>query len=197
MNMKINVLCGLLAIGAVVDAHADILLDTGTPDNSGFPLVLDGSDFVATEFHLAGSYTIDGVSGYLTSGNVGDTFTIALYSDNNGHVGTQLQSTQAMFSADGWNGVSSLSWNTGAGNYWVAFEIGANDNLSSFQLPLSAPNHALATAFNADFRYVNASGMDYGVLVTGTPAVPVPAAAWLFASALGCFGGIAQRARRK
>lgn len=197
MNFKINALCAVLAISALANAQADTLLDTGTPDNTGFPITLDTADYAATKFQLGASYTIQDIAGYLTTGNSGDTFTIALYSDNNGHVGSELQSAQATFVADGWNGASALNWSVSAGNYWVAFEVGSNDNLTndSFNLllPLSSPNHALATAFKNGATYQAATGFDYGVRVTGTPAVPVPAAAWLMGSALLGLGGVVRR----
>lgn len=192
MQFKTKMLCAVLVIGAAVNANADTLLYTGTPDGSGDMLTLDAVDYAASKFFVGSSYTIQNISGYLTAGNNGDTFTIALYSDNNGHVGTELQSTQATFVADGWNGVTALNWNIGAGNYWVAFEVGASDNLTNDSanliLTTKSPNPALATAFKNGPTYQVFSGYDYGVSVQGTPAVPVPAAAWLFASGLGLVG---------
>ncbi|HEY3700013.1 MAG TPA: hypothetical protein VGK97_11810 [Spongiibacteraceae bacterium] len=186
IQIKQKIQIALLAISAVTtQVHAATLLDTGTPDGSGFPLVLDGTDYVASEFHLNSGITINNIAGYLTSGNNGDTFTVALYQDNNGHVGTQLQSTQATFVADGWNDTAALNWNAGPGNYWVAFEVSSADNFASYMLPLSSPNHALATAFNDGSGYHNFVGFDYGVRVTGVEAVPLPGAMWLFASAVG------------
>lgn len=186
MTVQQKIQIALFAISAAAThVHAATLLDTGTPDGSGFPLMLDGTDYVASEFHLGNSVTIDNIAGYLTGGNNGDTFTVALYRDNGGHVGAQLQSAQATFVADGWNGTASLNWTAGPGNYWVAFEIGSADNFASYMLPLSSPNHALTTAFNDGSGYHNFAGFDYGVRVTGVEAVPLPGAMWLFASAVG------------
>ena len=195
MKLNLKMVFTLLAISGVsTNAHAAFLLDTGTPNNTGFPLTLDATDYAASEFHITGNHIIDSVSGYMAGGNMGDTFTVALYSDNNGHVGTQLQSKQATFLADGWNGVSALNWNANSGNFWVAFEVGPNDNSNlMLSLLLSSPSPAIATAFNDGSGYHNFSGFDYGVRVSSVEPVPLPAAAWLFISALGAFAGITKR----
>jgi len=198
MKSSLNIFLATLASTAfAANAHAASLLNTGTPDDSGMPISLDATDYAASKFHIDGNYTISDIAGYLIGGNSGDTFTVALYQDNNGHVGAQLQSAQATFSSDGWNGVSALNWHAGTGDYWVAFEVGGDDSLSNFNLllPLTAPNHAAATAFNDGSGYHNFAGFDYGVQVNGVAAVPVPAAAWLFASGIG--GVIGLRKRRK
>jgi hypothetical protein len=185
----------LISAGIAANAQAETLLDTGAPTDFNLPISLDGTDYAASKFHIGGNYTINDIAGYFTGGSSGDTFTIALYQDNNGHVGTQLQSVQATFSADGWNGVSALHWTAGPGDYWVAFEVGADDYLDNFNLllPLNAPNHTLATAFNDGSGYHNFAGFDYGVKVSGVAAVPVPGAAWLFFSGLGCIAGLSNR----
>lgn len=196
MKLYRNLFLAMLASGAIVaNTQAASLLDTGTPDDFNAPISLDATDYVASKFHIDGNYTIHDIAAYLTGGTSGDTFTIALYRDNNGHVGTQLQSTQATFGSDGWNGASALHWSAGAGDYWVAFEVGGSDNLSNFNLllPLNAPNHAAATAFNDGSGYHNFAGFDYGVQVAGVAEVPVPATAWLFVTGLGAVVGLRKR----
>jgi hypothetical protein len=178
----------LLAIGSFsAMSQAGLLLDTGEPDDSKFPLTLNATSFVAAEFSLAAGQTnIYSIQAYLNggnSGNTGDQFTIALYSaDGSGNLpGTSLWTGNASFQADGWNGldnvyVSGLT----AGNYWVALEVGSSPNdTAGLLVPViatggSAP--ASAYAFNAGSGYELMTGENFGVRVT----VPEPATIWLF-----------------
>jgi hypothetical protein len=191
----------LLAVAALAvaaspnAARAAFLLDTGTPTGSGFPLSLDGTDFVAAEFHLGAGQTITSIEAYLTAGlsNPGDTFTVALYSGStapNSHA-TPVWSGQASYQADGWNGLSNLSLSgLAAGNYWAAFEVGGSDSSSGLDVPVGAPNNgpaaALAYAFNSGGGYSTMTGENFGAEVS---AVPLPGALVLFASGLLGIGG--------
>ena len=201
MKNTIATLSLLLAIGATANvAHAGYVLDTGVPDGAGFPLLLDSNDYVAAEFSLGAGQTITGINSYLNagfSGASGDTYTIAIYSNQAGNLpGSQLWSGQATYQQDGWNGLNNLSVNgLAAGNYWVAFEVGFSDYTSGLLLPTNAgagSTPALAYAFSPDGRsYQAMHGISFGVQVS---SVPVPPAALLFGS--GMLGLVGIRRKR-
>lgn len=203
-NMKKLLGVALLAGSAFSGVtHAAYVLDTGVPDNSKFPLLLDGSNYAAAEFSLGAGQTITGIQGYLTGGDfsqTGDTFTIALYDADglNGVPHTQEFAAQATYQADGWNGLSNLSWSgLAAGNYWVAFEVGISDNTGGLQLPTVATNGtvpALGYAFNAGSGYQTMSGENIGVQIAAVPEPEIPA---LLLSGLLVVGAVARSKLRK
>ena len=170
-----------------------------TPANS-LPMVLDGNDYYAAEFNIGAGQTITGIQAFLTAGadQPGDTFTIAIYS--NADFGTrnavQQFSGQATYTADGWNGLSNLTWAPAtAGQYWAALEVGSADTAIGLSVPQpvaggTAP--ALAYAFNAGSGYQTAGAQSFGIQVT---AVPLPAGLWLLGS--GVLGLVGLMGRRK
>lgn len=187
-------LCGLLQADI---SQAALVLDSGTPDQAKFPLVLDGANYVAAELALQANTTVTDIAGFITAGtfggSAGNTFTIALYDDASIAHGAPLMRKQASYQADGWNGLSNLHWDiTTAGNYWVAFEVSGDDN-ASLQLPVVARNGtlpALRYAFNAGSGYGPMLGEDFGVQVA---AVPLPSSLWLIAVPLVGFGATLRR----
>jgi hypothetical protein len=200
---KMKIMAALLfAAGVNGQAHAGLVLDSGTPDNSRPPLSLDGSDYYAAEFTLGGGQTITGIQGYINGGDsgfAGDTFTISIYANNPVAnlpqlSGGPLFSQQAVYQTDGWNGVNSLSETlSGAGQYWVAFEVGASDSTAGLLMPIVAANGsapALKYAFNDGTGYRAMTGENFGVQVS---AVPLPPALLLFASGVLGLGGSLRR----
>lgn len=194
-----------LILGAVpAMSNAATILDTGTPTNAMLPLTLDGNDYIAAEFSLGSGQTITSILGYFTAGtsNVGDTFTVSLYSADNNSVpdrrASPVWSSQASFGGNGWNGLSSLNVAAlNAGKYWVAFEVNPfSDTVSALDAATPAPNSgshpALAFAFNAGDGYTLTNN-SFGVQVS---AVPIPAALWLFGSGLLGLVGLRRKAYR-
>jgi hypothetical protein len=203
------------AMFAPAMASAAFVLDTGTP-TSGSVLgsLLDANDFSAAEFNLSAGSTVTGIQAYVSNAegldSAGDTFTLAIYSASGsspstafiaGRNATPLFSTQATYGADGWNGVSNLSWTaTTTGQYWAAVEVNPSlgDSVQGLILPTPAAGSgtvpALAFAFN------DGSGTGYqstsqavGLEVTAVAPVPLPAAAWLLGSGLAGLGFLRRR----
>lgn len=199
---KISTLAGvaLLAMTFGQQALADsMLVNTGTPDYSGSSLTLNSGQWLAAEFTTAGATTIDGVSGYLDDTGIyqaGATFTISIYDNNSANNTPALNSEeyfqQATFNQTGWNGLTGLNWQLGAGSYWVAFEVGSNSDYDTFNgiMPTTASNTTLPIAMDYGNYYTSILGGDFGVQIT---AVPVPASLWLFASGLLAVGRFGKR----
>jgi hypothetical protein len=193
------ILAAFLAPGA---ANAAFVLDTGVPTGAGLPSTLDGNDYYAAEFTLGSGQTITGIQAYMTAGldQPGATFTVDLYSasDFGTRTASPVYSSQATFTADGWNGLSNLNVSgLAAGNYWAALEVGASDSATGLELPVPGANGtvpALGYAFNAGSGYTSVGAQPFGAEVTVAP-VPLPAAVWLLGS--GLLGlGAARRGRR-
>ena len=89
----------------------------------------------------------------------------------------------------GWYGASNLNWAVAAGTYWAAFEVGAGDTFSGVA-PVIAPLPLANYAYNDGSGYAAATNYSFGVQIS---AVPVPAAVWLFGSAVLGFAGLNRR----
>jgi len=186
---------GWIAILAIVVSHqarADmVIVNTGTPNQLGSPLILSDGQWLAAEFSI-GQSLLSSLEGFINadSGNSdGATYTIAIYSNsgNSPDTSNELFSQQATFTGDGWNGLHGLNWALDAGTYWLAFEVGSADTLQGL-MPVVAPN-PLPTAWSDGFSgYTPASGSNYsfGVRIS---SVPVPSVLWLFATGLFAVGG--------
>ena len=197
------------ALFAPAMASAAFVLDTGTP-SSGSVLgnLLDQGDFSAAEFNLSAGSTVTSIEAYVTNAegldSAGDTFTLAIYSASgfiNGRSATPVFSTQATYAADGWNGVSNLSWTaTTTGQYWAAVEVNPSLGDSVQGLILPSPAAGAGTAPALAFAFNDGSGTGYqtstqavGLEVTAVAPVPLPAAVWLLGSGLVGLGSMRRR----
>jgi len=177
-------------------------VDTGAPDASGLALVLDSANFVAGQVSFGQNNRLAAVQAYITGGNSGETFTIVLYDNSgaNGLPGDALDSTSASFTADGWNGATSLGWAlTPGASYWLAIEMRDSDTLgnsSGALLPtgLAAGQRLAATAFNSSFRYEAASGnLQFGLQAAAVPEASSVAMLLAGLAALGAVGATRRR----
>jgi hypothetical protein len=132
---------------------------------------------------------------------VNNTFTWDLYSTNGTFLGANRESvsetTTGTFTADGWNS-TSVDWTVASGTYWLALQVSSKAQTPGLDLPVessttsgTAPAIAFATA-GSNARYALETLDPVGIEVT---AVPLPAAVWLFGSALLGFGPLARRRR--
>jgi hypothetical protein len=195
---KLTSSLGLVALLTLIlsnQVKADIIVDTGTPDQLGAALMLSDAQWLAAEFSTTQAWQIDSLKGFInadTSNQDNATYTVAIYdnaSNNHPDTTSELFAQQATFGSDGWNGLQALNIALNAGTYWLAFEVRTGDTLQGL-MPVSAPN-PLQTAFNdttSNAGYVPTTGANYhfGVQIS---AVPVPPSILLFASGLLAMGG--------
>ena len=188
-------LIALLMYALGSKAHADIIVDTGTPNQPSSAIMLSAGQWLAAEFTTTQAWQIDSLKGFInadTSNPDNATYTVALY-DNAGNnrpdTSSELFAQQAIFGSDGWNGLQGLNVALNAGTYWLAFEVRADDTLQGL-MPVSAPN-AVQTAYNdatgnAGYKPTTGANYNFGVQIS---AVPVPPSLFLFASGLLAMGG--------
>jgi hypothetical protein len=223
MNLKTTSLGGGLLAAALLApgiASASYVLDTGTPSSpTGAPVtLLNTSQFVAAEFDVTTANTaITALSAYLTEGvgNVGDHFTVDIYSTSNftgrSNQRTLLYSTTGTFQANGWNNVVTNWTPTATGDYWIALQVSSTTQTRGLDLPGAGITTASAitpsgTAPAVAFAYAGTNGQyavesttapttPFGIQLTQATPVPLPAAAWLLLSGLGGLSALGRQRR--
>ena len=181
-----------LAAAFAAPVNAALTVDTGAPDGSGFPLLLDSNDWLAGQVTFTSSVQIDAINVYLDDiGNGTGTFTLALYADDNvKHLPENLlNSVSATFTHAGWNGAAHLDWSVGLGTYWIAIE-GQDPFNGGFigVMPVGAPAPLTHTAFNDSSGYRPADGLSFGLQVDTVAAIPEPATYAMLLTGLGLLG---------
>lgn len=194
----INAAAGLMLAVSPLLSQASTIVDTG-PGSSGNTggWSLDQFESLAAEFTVNQNTTIDSIMGWIGGDSV--TGTIALYSADagTGLPGTQLYSTTVPFNPpenagnNAWYGASDLSWNVGPGDYWASFEVRGNQTNAAWMIG-DAANPIPSYAFTSNGVW-NPYPLNVGVKIDGLAPVPVPAAFWLFGSALGGIGICSRR----
>jgi len=196
---------GLLALTLAPQAQADqLIVNTGVPSSSSLPLTLSSSQWLAAEITTSQEEIITGIQGYILAdaGNPANaTFTITVY-DNGANntpdtIDPAVFSQQASYTADGWNGLSGLSLDLQAGSYWVAFEVGPNNDTLQGLMPVSVAN-SLTTAWydgisTSGYQLTSGAGNDFGLQVTAAAPVPVPPSLLLFVSGLFAVSRLGKR----
>ena len=165
----ISLAATLLLAVAATGADAAVPFNTGTPDGTGTTYAVDAYDWLAVRFDVASTFTVTGVSAYLTGGNVGDHFALALYADAPGKPGDLLSSATVIFGGDGWNSATGLTWTLAAGSYWLGVE-GIDGSFLAPSGGLTMPSTATAFADGGYGGYTRYDGLQFGV-----SAVPEPA----------------------
>src|ERR1700746_2042312 len=106
----------LIAVALLAAAHANaaLVVDTGVPNEAGFPLGLDGNDWLAGQVTFSQALTVNSISAWLNdqgnidSGLFGDSFTVALYNNSGNVPGALVNSATGHFTTtsgnSGWNG---------------------------------------------------------------------------------------------
>lgn len=195
---KLTSSLGLVALLALIlsnQVKADIIVDTGTPNQPDSAIMLSNGQWLAAEFTTTQAWQIDSLKGFINADSSNPdnaTYTVAIYdnaSNNRPDTNSQLFAQQVTFGIDGWNGLQGLNVALNAGTYWLAFEVRVDDTLQGL-MPVSAPN-PVQTAYNdatGNFGYIPTTGTAYnfGVQIS---AVPVPPSLLLFASGLLAMGG--------
>ena len=188
-----------IAVLAIIFSHqvrADMIADTGTPNQLGSALILSDGQWLAAEFSIGQSLQVSSLEGFINAdtGNPdGATYTLAIYSNdaNRPDISNELFSQQATFTGDGWNGLHGLNWALDAGTYWLAFEVRSTDTLQGL-MPVIAPHPLLAAWSDGSSAYTPVSGSNYsfGVRIS---SVPTPPALWLLVPGLLMMGYKRQR----
>lgn len=196
LNTKISCVAALL-LAFAGQANAALTVDTGTPDGSGFALLLDANDWLAGQVTFTNSVQVNAINAYLDDmGNGPGTFTLALYGDNSvKHApGNLLSSVSTMFTNTGWNEAANLNWSIGPGTYWIAIE-GQDPFSGGFTgvAPVGAPSPLAHTAFNDGSGYKSADGLSFGLRVDTVATVPEPATSAMLLTGLGLLGAVSVR----
>ena len=109
-------------------SHDSQLIDTGYDINgNGENWALDTNQWLAGQFTLAQTSTINSIEGYMWGDPEGGEVNLAIYySDdaNNIPTGTPIfKQTFKTSDADDWYGISGINLSLDPGTYWAAFEV--------------------------------------------------------------------------
>lgn len=206
-KLPLMVAFSLAAVQPNTASASTLILDTGTPQGTMYP-ILSQAQWFAAEFAATAGQTITQLSTYLQAGTGGQgtAFTFAIYSDA-GFIGSRNLATQfqysvgAMFESNGWNGAAANWTVPTTGNYWVAVEMGScSRNCPQLDL-VTETSDATGTAPALGFAFAGtthkfqlAPSDPFGIRVT---AVPEPSTwAMMLAGFLG-LGLLAYRRRDK
>ena len=205
----------LLAFAALSGAHAQSVLDTGTPSGGLIGgLSISSVNWMAESFTLASTTNIGSIMAYVNSTDdldIGQGFTVALYASK-GAAGAQvpdlsffadnqnqLHQFTATYTGAGWTGQSGLNWSLGAGTYFVAIETDGN-GVQGLVLPTGGLSQlpgavAFYTGGNGYDHDPDAASDAFGLQVTAA-AVPEPTSLALLMLGLGA-GGLMLRRRHQ
>ena len=193
------------ASGLVDGAIYNDLLADIQPVQAGQPAPFDagyGNELFGPSF--SGSWTNDLGVGPIIDPITSGTIEIGIYQHDSASPGSQL----AAFGFDGFDLTSNLDGlfeaSGGSVNEYNVYSVvlpalslaELNDGLAIFSLTLQGPGGEQCDIFNptnCSFPANNGAHLIYATLTVDTTPVPVPAAVWLFGSALGLFGWLGRK----
>lgn len=197
----------LLAAAPVAHAQSFNLVQTSTPTGGAIGAnSLSDTAWLAERFETTGNVRIDSVMAYLlsddASGDLGKSFTLALYADINNLPSLDFNATNngklfqasATYNGDGWNGLSQLNWQLGAGKYWLAVEAGSGPNDAGWLLaPVGTQPSTNVALWSGGQHYAAIGSSDtFGLAIVATP-VPEPTGLALMLGGLGVVSLVARR----
>jgi len=206
MNKILSVLLLFVTalLGVTLSASAATIVNTGLPTN--YVTSVLSSRPLAGGFTTDQPWVIDTVTAWFECaggdlcGGLGSiaTIEVSIWDDAGGDPGTVLftgtidlpdTADREPFS------VENIDLEVGAADYWVSFITSSCTGTSTCQPLIGAepPNLLEVYKFLSGDGTTWLQGGDWAVVITAT-AVPVPAAVWLFGSALGLLGWIRRKA---
>ena len=203
-----HIILSFLLLGLFSSAHADFIINTG-PGPGGNPggWSLSSSQYLAAKFIVKEKTTLKSIEGWMdTAGDPGTQIgTIALYGNTMADIpGMELFSTAFKVEGDSdasWQGIDGLGWMVDIGVYWAAFEVRENQTLEASmpfpaEEPLSGSGNFYAF-FNTGNGMWRGGSQNFGIRIhSGDAVIPIPAAVWLFGSAmLGLVGWSHRKAK--
>ena len=168
-SIALSIAC--FAVSAPLVHSGQLLIDTGTPDNSVLWSFTDWQYF-GSQFTVSSATQITEIDAYFGAyyNDAAGTIAYSLHADAGDVVGAVLNSTTLPVAGGSisydWYGVSGLNWNIGPGTYWVSFVPSAGAML---EMPGEAPNPMLHYAQGglSGFTYFDLSYLKTGVRIYG------------------------------
>lgn len=196
----------LLAAAPAAHAQSFNLVQTSTPTGGAIGAnSLSDTAWLAERFEATGAVRIDSVMAYLLSDtpdtDLGKSFTLALYADINNLPSLDFNATNngklfqasATYNGDGWNGLSQLNWQLGAGKYWLALEVNGTSDAGSLLAPVGAQPATNVALWSGGQHYAAiGSSETFGLAIVATP-VPEPTGLALMLGGLGVLSLVARR----
>ena len=184
-------------------ANAGLIVNTGpgAGGNVGGPS-LNSNQHLAGEFTTTQDWLINSIEGWISLATLGETGTVAIYSDGGAAPGVELFSAAfgALANSDAeWEGAFGLGWLLGTGTYWATFEVRAGQTFAG-AMPTGAPN-PLFTTFDpgGDGSWAAGGGFpgSIGIRIDASEPTTVPEPGTLALLGIGLFGmGLARRRKK-
>ncbi|QWF70473.1 VPLPA-CTERM sorting domain-containing protein [Methylomonas paludis] len=213
MQFTKKYLFGLALLPIAINANADTIYDSLSAVSAGFNLVSNANFGPLADSFSTGAnpFSLTDLQLALTSNDASTsgTVTVSLFSDSDASLGSLLATlgTISDTSLSAYTPTTvdfaqstpiQLAANT---RYWI--EVSATDDSSAgWSYTTDTTGTGVATEFNANSFQVYANAGDpaqnlindpYQLQISGVTAVPLPGAAWFFATAVGALSALRRR----